>query len=174
MTFFNAFGLSFGLLLAGLSLIAAWIFRTASAPLAAKVTLPALLVALGCLTPYEINSMLGMPRIAALAALPDRAELIAFVAHDDDKRADLWLSVQDAPPRAYEIDIDEAMKKLLRDARDRKERGGRVVLIKRADHADKERGHQGVTKQRSADPAYAIDDSAFALPNKGGGESATN
>ena len=92
MTFFNAFGLSFGLLLAGLAVIAAWVFRTAAAPLAAKVALPTLLVALGCLTPYEINSMLGMPRMAALAALPDRAELIAFVAHDKDRRADLWLS----------------------------------------------------------------------------------
>lgn len=170
MTFFNAFALSFGLLLAGLVLIAAWMFRTAAAPLAAKLALPALLVALGCLTPYEVNSMLGLPRMAALAALPDRAELIAFVAHDEDKRADLWLRVEDAPPRAYEIAIDEAMKKLLQDARDRKEHGGRVMLVKRAEHVAKETGHQGVTKQRSADPVYAIDDSAFALPNKGDGE----
>jgi hypothetical protein len=170
VTFFTAFALSFGLLLAGLVLIAAWMFRTAAAPLAAKLALPALLVALGCLTPYEVNSMLGLPRMAALAALPDRAELIAFVAHDEDKRADLWLRVEDAPPRAYEIAIDEAMKKLLRDARDRKEHGGRVMLVKRAEHAAKETGHQGVTKQRSADPVYAIDDSAFALPNKGDGE----
>lgn len=170
MTFFNAFALSFGLLLAGLVLIAAWMFRTAAAPLAAKLALPALLVALGCLTPYEVNSMLGLPRMAALAALPDRAELIAFVAHDEDKRADLWLRVEDAPPRAYEIAIDEAMKKLLQDARDRKEHGGQVMLVKRAEHVAKETGHQGVTKQRSADPVYAIDDSAFALPNKGDGE----
>jgi hypothetical protein len=84
VTFFNAFALSFGLLLAGLALIAAWIFRTAAAPMAAKLAVPALLVALGCLTPYEINSMLGMPRMSALAALPDRSELIAFVAHDED------------------------------------------------------------------------------------------
>jgi len=27
-----------------------------------------------------------------------------------------------------------------------------------------------VTKQRSADPVYAIDDSAFVLPNKGDGD----
>jgi len=170
VTFFNAFALSFGLLLAGLVLIAAWIFRTATAPLAAKLALPALLVALGCLTPYEVNSMLGLPRMAALAALPDRAELIAFVAHDEDKRADLWLRVEDAPPRAYEIAIDEAMKKLLQDARDRKEHGGRVMLVKRAEHAAKETGRQGVTNQRSADPVYAIDDSAFVLPNKGDGK----
>jgi len=76
----------------------------------------------------------------------------------------------DAPPRAYEIDIDEAMKKLLRDARDRKERGGRVMLVKRAEHAAKETGHPAATEQRSADPAYTIDDSAFALPNKGSDE----
>jgi hypothetical protein len=130
----------------------------------------ALLVALGCLTPYEVNSMLGLPRTAALAALPDRAELIAFVAHDEDESADLWLRVENAPPRAYEIAIDEAMKKLLRDARDRKEHGGRVMLVKRAEHADKNTGHQGVTKQRSGDPGYAIDGSAFALPDKGGGD----
>jgi hypothetical protein len=170
VTFLNAFALSFGLLLAGLALIAAWTFRTAAAPLAAKLALPALLVALGCLTPYEVNSMLGLPKMAALTALPDRAELIAFVAHDEDKRADLWLRVEDAPPRAYEIAIDEAMKKLLRDAHDRKEHGGRVMLVKRAEPAETESRHRGVTEQRSADPAYTIDDSAFALPNKGGGE----
>ena len=62
MTFFSAFALSFGLLLVGLALVAAWTFRTAAAPLAAKLALPALLVALGCLTPYEVNSMLGLPR----------------------------------------------------------------------------------------------------------------
>jgi hypothetical protein len=55
----------------------------------AKLALPALLVALSCLKPYELNSILGLPRTAALSALPDRAELIAFVAHDEDKRADL-------------------------------------------------------------------------------------
>jgi hypothetical protein len=170
VTFFNAFALSFGLLLTGLALIAAWIFRTAAAPLAAKLALPALLVALGCLTPYEVNSMLGLPRSVGLAALPDRAELIAFVAQDEDKRADLWLRVEDAPPRAYEIVLDEAMKKVLRDARDRKEHGGRVMLIRRAEHAGKETGHQGVIKSRSDDPAYAIDESAFALPSKGRGE----
>jgi hypothetical protein len=170
VTFFNAFALSFGLLLAGLALIAAWIFRTAAAPMAAKLAVPALLVALGCLTPYEINSMLGMPRMSALAALPDRSELIAFVAHDEDNRADLWLSVEDAPPRAYEISIDEAMKRLLRDARDRKEHGGRVMLVKRAEPVTQEAEHPSVTEQRSADPVYTIDDSAFALPNKSGNE----
>ena len=170
MSCFNAFALSFGLLLVGLTLIAAWIFRTAAAPMVAKLALPALLVALGCLTPHEINSMLGMPKMSALAALPDRAELIAFVAHDNDKRADLWLSVADAPPRAYEVDIDEAMKKLLREARDRKEHGGRVMLVKRAEHAAKETRHQSVTGQISLDPAYTIDDSAFALPNKNGSD----
>jgi hypothetical protein len=171
VTFLDTFALSFGLLLAGLAVIAAWIFRTAAAPLAAKLALPAILVALGCLTPYEINSMLGMPRMSVLTALPDRAELIAFVARDEDKRADLWLGVgDDAPPRAYEIAIDEAMKKLLRDARGRKEHGERVMLVKRAEHAAKETGHPGVTEQRAGGSAYTIDDSAFALPNKGGGE----
>ena len=130
---------------------------------------PALLVALGCLTPYEVNSMLGLPRLASLAALPDRAELVAFVAHDEGKRVDLWLRVGDAPPCAYEIAIDDAMKKLLRDARDRKEHGGRVMLVKRAEHAEEER-HGAVTKQRSADPTYTIDENAFALPDKGSGE----
>jgi hypothetical protein len=143
VTFFNAFALSFGFLLAGIALIAGWIFRTATAPLVAKLALPALLVALSCLTPYELNSILGLPRTAALSALPDRAELIAFVAHDEDKRADLWLRVEDAPPRAYEITIDDAMKNLLRDARDRKERGGRVVLVKRANDAGDQTTHQG-------------------------------
>jgi hypothetical protein len=170
VTFFNAFSLSFGLLLAGLALIAAWMFRTAAAPFAAKLALPALLVALCCLTPYQINSMLGLPRMAALAALPDRAELIAFIALDGDKSADLWLRVEDTPPRAYEIALDEAMKKVLRDARDRQTHGARVMLVRRAEHADKETRRPGVTEQPSGDPAYTIDDGAFVMPKKAGGE----
>jgi hypothetical protein len=170
LTFFNGFALTFGLLLVGLALIAASIFRTAAAPLTLKLTLPALLVALGCLTPYEVNSMLGTPRMSALAELPDRAELIAFVAHDTDKRADLWLTVGDAPPRAYEIDIDESMKKLLREAGNRKEHGSRVMLVKRYNPVAQESGHPGVIEQQSADPAYTIDDSAFTLPSKHEGD----
>jgi hypothetical protein len=62
------------------------------------------------------------------------------------------------------------MKRLLRDAPDRKEHGGRVMLVKRAEPVTQEAEHPSVTEQQSADPVYTIDDSAFALPNKSGNE----
>lgn len=101
MNFFSAFVVSFGAFLVLAAVLASWLFRTSGAPLVARIALPAILVALACYAPVAVNSMLGLPVTASIAALPDHAELVAFVPHDKEHMVDLWLrsaaSSVDAP-----------------------------------------------------------------------------
>ena len=163
MNFFSAFAASFGSTLLMTALIAAWLFRSSTAPLIAKIAVPALIVALACATPYQVNAMLGLPISAPPATLPAYAELIAFVAHDDDPLVDLWLRQRNAPPRAYETTLNDELKRILREAQSRLSHGERVMLVrvrlgtKRA----------GAKEQRATnEPGYELDDSFFSLPPK--------
>lgn len=158
MTHFSTFALSFGSLLLLAALIAAWLFRSSSAPLVAKLGVPLLIVALACATPYQVNAMLGYPFSAPAYSLPKQAELIAYVAKDEDKRVDLWLRVGDTP-RAYETTLDDKLKSTLREAQNRMGHGDRVMLVRG-------KPKQGLTSVQS-DPGYELDESAFSLPAKG-------
>ncbi len=168
MTFFSAFSVSFGLLLVLMTAMASWTFRTANAPLVAKLIIPASIFTLACTAPHVMNSLLGFPVTVAFAALPDRAALVAFIAHDRERVVDLWLRQGDAAPRAYETALDENMKKTLHDAELRLARGERVMLAKR-------RGETGQSASRNRqsiadDGSYELDVSAFNLPPKEGYE----
>jgi hypothetical protein len=88
VNFFSAFAASFGSMLLMTALISSWLFSSSTAPLIAKIAVPALIVALACATPYQVNAMLGLPILAPPATLPANAELIAFVSHDDDPLVD--------------------------------------------------------------------------------------
>ena len=166
MTFFNVFVLQFGLLLALIATIAAWLFRTSGAPLIAKLALPVILTALACVAPLQVNSMMGLPVTASFDALPDSAELVAFVANDDARSVDMWL-ISSGPPRAYEAALDEQMKKTLRQAREEMDKGRPVMVRKRG--GDARRGPRlfSMTNVATDDhPEYEIDPSAFGLPPK--------
>ena len=80
MSHYLDFVIAFGALLVLMCVIAAWLFRTASAPLSAKIILPALAVSLGCHAPFAVSKMMGFPVTASMSELPDSAELVAFVA----------------------------------------------------------------------------------------------
>jgi hypothetical protein len=163
VNFFSAFVASFGSMLLMTALIGAWLFRSSAAPLIAKIAIPALIVALACATPYQVNAMLGFPVSASPATLPAHAELIAFVAHDDDTRVDLWLRQSNALPRAYETPLDNKLKRTLREAQSRLGHGGRVVLVK----ARLRTKRTGVEELRTSDDnSYELDDSFFSLPPK--------
>ena len=163
MTFFNAFAASFGSMLLFTALIGAWLFRSSAAPLVAKIVVPAFVVALACATPYQVNAILGFPVSAPPATLPAHAELIAFVAHDDDTRVDLWLRQSNALPRAYETALDIKLKRTLREAQSRLGHGGRVMLVK----APPRTKRTGVEEQRVPDdPSYELDNSFFSPPPK--------
>lgn len=163
MSFVSAFAASFGSMLLMAALIASWLFRSSGAPLAAKIAVPGLIVALACVTPYQVNEILGFPFSAPLERLPARAELIAFVAQDDNARVDLWLRQGDYPPRAYETTLDDKLKRTLREAQARLGRGARVMLVKARLSTNRTSViEQGVL----TDPGYELDNSAFSLPPK--------
>ncbi len=161
MTFFSTFVLTYGFMLAGMAVMAAWLFRSSSAPLWAKVGLPILVVALACVTPLEVNPMMGLPVTTSLKALPERAQLIAFVPHDQAKLVDLWLRCGQDPPRSYETQLDEQMKKTLREARKEMDNGRPAILAKRKSSAG---SRNGVADEETE---YVLDDSVrSALPPK--------
>jgi hypothetical protein len=161
VTFFSTFVLTYGLMLAGMTVMASWLFRSSNAPLWAKIGLPILIVALACVTPLEVNSMMGLPVTASMQALPDRAQLVAFLPHDEAKLVDLWLRCDEGPPRAYETQLDERMKKTLREARQEMDNGRPAMLAKR-------KGPPGLTNGLADDQVqYVLDDSVrSALPPK--------
>ena len=111
-----AFALMAAALLSGLVVTAAWTWRTSSASLAAKIALPALMLAAALTTPWTFTAMLGRPVPTTAADLPDGAHLIAFEMLDGDTRADLWLR-EGASTRAYEIAVSDNERQALRKAR---------------------------------------------------------
>ena len=162
MSHFAAFALSFGAFLALTALIAAWLFRSATSSLWLKIVMPSAMTALACYAPYSVANMMGYPVSASMEGLPDRAELLAFVAHDDDGRVDLWLRTDDSP-RAYDMALTAEMKKTLREAEQEMAHGRRAVLAKKAE------GKKAASKGGRAgdplgvgedDPAYVLDESA--------------
>jgi hypothetical protein len=131
MSTYLHFFVSFGALLAFMGVIAAWLFRTAAAPLWAKVLLSSLTVATGCYIPFAAAQMMGYPVSVEMSALPDHAELVAFVAHDETKRVALWLrSGESDEPRAYETELTGSLKKTLQAAREKQARGGIAMLVR--------------------------------------------
>lgn len=161
MTFFSKFVLTYGLMLASIAVMASWLFRLSSAPLWAKVGLPILVVALACVTPLEVNPMMGLPVTASLQSLPDRAQLIAFLPHDEAHLVDLWLRCDEGPPRSYETQVDERMKKTLRQAQEEMDSRRTAMLAKRKSVAGTENGL--IDDQTE----YVLDDSVrSALPPK--------
>lgn len=164
MTLFSHFALSFGALLALMALIAAWLFRTASAPMWLKIIVPSLTTVLACSTPFAVGSMLGYPVGASFDSLPEKAELVGFVAHDDDGFVDLWLRTGDTP-RAYETKLSPAMKKALREAQDAMAHGRRALMAKSARAKEKSAGDPNGVGDN--DRAWVIDPNALsALPAK--------
>ncbi len=163
MNFFSAFAASFGSMLLMTALIGSWLLRFSTVPLIAKIGVPALIVALACATPYQVNTMLGLPISAPPATLPAYAELIAFVAHNDGQLVDLWLREAEAPPRAYETPLNNELKRILREAQSRLSHGERVML-KKASLGTKQTGAKDQGAQGA--PGYELDDPLLSLPQK--------
>ena len=155
MSFFSQFAISLGASLALQAIIIGWLFRTSAAPLWHKLFIPALVVAFACWTPFSVASLLGYPVPTSMAQLPQEAQLIAFVPHDDARIVDLWLIADKDTPRAFETALTGEMKKTLEQAREAMEHGQRAMLTKHG------KGKQD--KASAGDPLGIGDDIMYVL-----------
>ena len=166
MSQFAAFALSFAGFLALTAAIAAWLFRSAASSLWVKIVMPSLMMALACYAPYSVANMMGYPVSVSMQGLPDQAELVAFVPHDEDGRVDLWLRTSDAP-RAYDTALTAQMKKTLRDAQQQMAHGRRAVLTKKAEGKDSGGRRGDALAVGQGDSSYVLDENALTeLPRK--------
>ena len=78
------FVLTFGFMLASMAVMASWLFRSSGAPLYAKVGLSVWLCA-ACVTPLEVNPMMGLPVTASLQSPARPGATVAFLPHDEAK-----------------------------------------------------------------------------------------
>jgi hypothetical protein len=166
MSQFAAFALSFGGFLALTAAIAAWLVRSTTSPLWLKIVMPSLMMALAFYAPYAVPNMMGYPVSVSIQGLPDHAELVGFVPHDEVGRVDLWLRTSDVP-RAYDTALTAQMKKTLREAEQQMAHGRRTVLAKKA--AGKENGlRRGDALAIGQDESsYVLDENALTeLPKK--------
>ena len=170
MTVFSTFALSFGALLACMAVVAAWLFRTASAPMAVKMVVPLSAVALACYTPFKVNALLGYPAAVTFRELPEKAELVAYIPQDEAGLVDLWLRLDPSlPPRAFETRLTSGMKAALRAASTALMRG-RPVALKKTDGSDGRPKGADKFGIGDDDSGYVLDESAMsALPAKAPG-----
>lgn len=157
-----------GSFLALMAVVGAWLFRTSSAPFIVKIIIPASLMILACVTPYQLPSILGWPVETTFASLPPQAELIGIVEHAEAKTVDLWLMPDGAPqPRAYSVELTEELKKTLRQAQKARADGARAILAKVAKPSGKKRP-PGYMYIDGGNAPYTLLPNAFQLPKKGG------
>jgi len=169
VTFFAQFALTFGLMLGLTAVIAGWVFRSSTAPLVYKVVLPTVLMGAACAAPFMISPMMGLPVPVSMGSLPDKAELLAFLPHDETHLVDLWLLSDQGPPRSYETRLDEKMKRTLREAQNEMAQGRPAVLKKQAGKAGGRPAQSSSAYSDLPDDQmeFVLDDSArSALPPK--------
>lgn len=164
MSLLSSFAVEFGALLALMALVSAWLFRTASASLWMRIAVPSAMVALACYSPWRIVDLLGYPADFTLSALPETAELVAFVPHDEAHTVDLWLRVGETP-RAYEVPLTAKLKKTLSDANQAQARGELAMLRKARGKGQARRGYSDLIDHEPEE--YTLDPNIrSALPPK--------
>jgi hypothetical protein len=145
MSAVSSLTISLGLFYLLAAVAASALLRTSSAPFAFKVAGPAVLVFLACVTYRTLPDAFGYPVETTFSSLPQQAELIAFVPHDEDGTVVLWL----------------------REARQEQAQGQRTMLAK----GDKPgNGRPGFIGIDGGNAPYELLPAAFQLPKKETGE----
>jgi len=165
-TLFSAFAIEFGGFMLLAAVIAGWLFRRSTAHISFKLILPSVLVALACTTWPQVSALMGFPVQTDFASLPYRAEVVGIFPYDDDKRVDLWLRVGSAPPRAYDVAMDDGLKKTLREVMEARQQGKRAMLIKGGKRGKPHGPGQSYIDIDGGKAPYELDPDAFALPRK--------
>jgi hypothetical protein len=166
MSAVSSLTISLGLFYLLAAVAASALLRTSSAPFAFKVAGPTVLVFLACVTYRSLPDAFGYPVQTAFSSLPQQAELIAFVPHDEDKRVDLWLKADASEPRVYSVELTDGLKRTLREAQQAQAQGQRTMLVK----GGKPGGRPGFIDIYGGNAPYELLPAAFQLPKKETGE----
>ena len=166
----SSFALCLGIFLTISAAVSGLVFRLTPIPLAIRLAVPAVLVVLACWIWKEVPSILGYPVVTAYEALPQKAELIAFIPHENvtPKTVDLILSENGGDPRMYRTELTEGIKKMLKDAADEQRKGNRTEIGKKK--LAKKPAGQAYVDTDGGEAPYELLDNAFALPHKGDGQ----
>lgn len=156
--------ITIGLFVLLMGVVGANLFKTSSASLASKLVVPSLLTALACFLWYTIPNIFGYPIETTMAALPEKAELVAFVPYENEKSVDLWLRQGKSDPRAYRVPLDEELKSTLRKARQQLAQGMPTEVGKKRQNGRK-RPHEYGGMDGGQAP-YELLPNAFNLPQK--------
>lgn len=159
--------ISLGLFCLLVAAVAWWVLRTSSASLAIKMVVPVAMLVLVCASYRTLPDAFGYPVDVAFSALPQQAELVAFLPHDDEKFVDLWLVPEGSnDPRAYSVELTPQLKETLRRAREEKAQGRRAMLAKGGKKAQG-KGHPAYIGIDGGEAPYVLLPGAFSLPAKG-------
>ena len=167
MSAISSLTITLGLFYLLMAVSASAVLRTSSAPFSFKVAVPALLVILACVTYRTLPDAFGYPVETDFASLPQRAELIAFVPHDEDKKVDIWLKAEGSEPRVYSVAMTDALKRTLREAQQAQAQGERTMLAKGGKPGNGRPGFIGID---GGNAPYELLPAAFQLPKKETGE----
>lgn len=147
----------------GMGVIASAVFITSSAHTAVKMIVPSLIVAIACVTLIYFPEALGYPVETDFASLPQQAELVAFIPHDEEKTVDLWLRETDNRPRAYSIPLTDGLKATLQKAKQALASG--PVVVGKRPKPGKKRPHQ-YSDIDGGNAPYELLPNALSLPAK--------
>ena len=167
MTSVSSLTITLGLFYLLIAVAASAMLRTSSAPFAFKVAVPSLLVILACVTYRTLPDAFGYPVETVFSALPQQAELLAFVPHDEDKKVDLWLKADASEPRVYSVAMTDSLKRMLREAQQAQAQGERTMLAKGGKRGP---GRPSLMDIDGGNAPYELLPNAFQLPKKEAGE----
>jgi hypothetical protein len=163
----SQFGLTIGCMLFLMAVVAAWLFRTSSAPLLMKISASLVLGGLAVYSPFASNSIAGLPVMTSLGGMPSCFELVGILARDDEGKVDLWAIYKGGVPRSYEVDLTKGLKRGLRDIADSLAQNGTVhVCSKGQGDGGVADNPYGVVNESSAEGGIFIDPSFLLNTNK--------
>jgi hypothetical protein len=157
------FALMLGAFMLLMLVTAGYLFRTTAAPLWMKLAIPSLALLISWWTPTQVAALMGYPFATDFASLPQTAELVAFVPHDEEQRVDLWLREGSKDPRSYSIPLTDGLKATLQQAKAALAHG--PVAVGKKSKPGKKRPHQFGDIDGGNAP-YTLLDNAFSLPKK--------
>lgn len=166
----SQFSITIGAMLLSMAVVVAWLFKTSSAPTSVKISVSAILVALGCYAPIAANSIAGLPVLTSINNMPVCFEIVGMMARDDERIVDLWTIYKNGVPKSYEISLTKELRKSLSTIGESLSQNGTVHVCRDNQDAQHLGNPYGTANESSADGGIFIDPSFMLDTNKAGAQ----